>query len=358
MTEQETIDRPHDVTPEQPLPDEEYYRRQPLPRPDRSAARLGMLLVIVGLIWLAVELVGYGPFFGGSQSVTLIDAPLPGNRLDLDLGSSQVDVQTGGDREVRVETTQHGLWQGNPVAISRLGDRVRVTNEAFPRFFGFCFGRCGMSYHITAPRGVALSVRTSSGDISVAGVDGAVSLTSGSGDVTAHDIANGLTVATSSGDVALERVGGKLNVQTGSGDVRLADGHVVDATVQANSGDIELQGVANTIALNSGSGDIDVRDAHDGQLAIRANSGNIDYTGSLARAANSSVETSSGDVTLRLPGDSSFILEANTSSGDLENAFTLANGQRGRQSLSGVAGADGHTLKIATSSGDISIERQ
>src|SRR2546423_10879058 len=95
MTERETIDRPNDVIPEQPLPDEEYYRRPPLPRPDRSAARLGMLLVIVGLIWLAVELVGYGPLFGGSQGVTLIDAPLPGNPLDLELGSRPADGQTG-----------------------------------------------------------------------------------------------------------------------------------------------------------------------------------------------------------------------------------------------------------------------
>ena len=60
MTEQETYDRTLDppVT-EEPLalPNEEYYR-QPAPRQASSAARLGMLLVLIGLVWLAVELVG------------------------------------------------------------------------------------------------------------------------------------------------------------------------------------------------------------------------------------------------------------------------------------------------------------
>ena len=68
VTEQETFERTYDAAPEQPqpaLPDEEYYRRQ-APRRGNSTARLGTLLVIVGLIWLAIELVGYGPFFSGS----------------------------------------------------------------------------------------------------------------------------------------------------------------------------------------------------------------------------------------------------------------------------------------------------
>src|SRR5262245_62613171 len=87
MTEQETLERTHDVAPEQAqpaLPDEPYYR--PAPQQGNGAARLGALLVIIGLIWLAIELVGYGPFFGASQRNASIAAPLPGNQLELDLG--------------------------------------------------------------------------------------------------------------------------------------------------------------------------------------------------------------------------------------------------------------------------------
>ncbi len=60
------------------LPDEPYYQRQPRGS-SSSAKRLGTLLVIIGLVWIAIEMVGYGPFFGGSQGSTSITLPLPDN---------------------------------------------------------------------------------------------------------------------------------------------------------------------------------------------------------------------------------------------------------------------------------------
>jgi putative adhesin len=355
MTEQEMYER----APERPrpsLPNEEYYRPVRAPQP-AGAARLGALLVIVGLIWLAVELIGYGPFFGSSQGTTLIQAPLPGNRLELDLGSGDVELQAGSEQDVRVETTQHGWWQGQPVAVERLADHVLVRNEAHSALFGLCFGRCGLTYRITVPRDISLTVRTTSGDINASGAAGSLSLATGSGDVEANDIPSGVTVSTSSGDVQLSDVGGKLDVQTSSGDVQLDAGRVDGATVRTSSGDVELDGVAGALALQSSSGDITVRDARDSRLDIQTTSGEVDYAGSLA-SGDSSVASSSGEVTLHLPAGSGFVLEASTSSGDLRSDFELRGGKRDGRSLSGIAGAGGARLKIATSSGDIAIVRE
>jgi DUF4097 and DUF4098 domain-containing protein YvlB len=357
MIEQETFERTPDVATEQPrpaLPDEAYYQRAP--QRNSGAARVGALLVIAGLLWLAIELVGYGPFFGGSRSSTSIAAPLPGNRIELDLGVGDVDIQTAAGSDVRVDVTKYGIWQGDPLAVSQLGDRALVRNEARSGLFWLCFGRCGLSYHITAPANVNMLVHTSSGDISIAGVTGEVALTSSSGDVTARDIAHGLAVTTSSGESTLSRVGGRIEVQTSSGDVRLDQGQVVDANIQTSSGDIDLSGVSGALTLGSSSGDVTVRDAHDGRLNIQTESGEVNYTGNLA--GDSSITTSSGDVTLHLPAGSAFVLDASTSSGDMESEFDLRERQQSDRSLSGVAGAGGAALKIATSSGDIDIGRQ
>jgi hypothetical protein len=356
MTDQETFERTRDVAPEQvqpALPDEPYYKRAP--QQASGATRLGMLLVIVGLIWLAIELVGYGPFFSGSQASTSIPAPLPGNRLELDLGAGDVEIRTAAGPDVQVELTQYGIWQGDPLATSQLGDRVLIRNEARSRAFGLCFGRCGQSYAITAPADVHLLVHTSSGDISIAGATGEVVLASSSGDVTANDIANGIVITSSSGDVKLNRIGGRLEVQTSSGEVQLDQGQVVDANVHTSSGDIELEGVAGALMLASSSGELTVRNAQNGRLNLQTGSGEIDYTGDLA--GDSTITTSSGDVELHLPADSSFVLEASTSSGDLESEFELRDRQQSEQALSGSAGAGGAVLKIATGSGSVSIER-
>jgi DUF4097 and DUF4098 domain-containing protein YvlB len=361
MTEQETHERTSDILPEESqtaLPDEDYYRQPPAPRQTGTTRRLGMLLLIVGLIWLAIELFGYGPFYGTSQDSRLIGAPLPGNRIELDLGSADVDVQRGNDRDIHIETTQRGVWQGDPVEINRLPDRIEITNRAHPWLLGLCLGRCNLHYSILVPHGVAMSVRTSSGDISATGLDGAVSLTTGSGDVLARDIVNGLAVESPSGDVILVHVAGKLDVRAGSGDVKLEDGNVTDPDVQTSSGDIVLEGVGNSMTLKSSSGDITVRDAFYGRLKIETSSGDVDYVGDLAGVGDNSITTASGDVTLELPAGAGFILNAGTRSGDLHSDFELPNGQSGDRSLTGTANAGGPTLRIATSSGDISVEQQ
>jgi hypothetical protein len=334
------------------LPDEPYYRRQP-PSSTSSTRRLGTLLVIIGLVWIAIEMVGYGPFFGG-QGSTSITLPLPDNRIELDLNRGDVEIQTTSGTELRIETTQYGLWQGDPLATSQLDDRVLVRNEASPRTFGLCFGRCGLSYRITAPAGVNLIVQTTSGEIDLRGSANEVQLTSTSGDVTVHDLDQGATVTTSSGEVTLSRIAGPLEVQTSSGDVRLTEGQVVDANVQTNSGEIELNGVAGALTVQSNSGDIMVRDAQSKQLDIQNQSGEVDYSGDLA--GDSSITTSSGDVELHLPADSNFVLDASTRSGDLDSSFDLQNKQQSDEALSGVAGEGGPTLTITTSSGSVSVE--
>jgi Putative adhesin len=359
MIDQETSERARELAPEPAppaLPNEEYYRR-PTPQPAGSTARLGALLVLIGLVWLAVELVGYGPFLGETHGTTRIPAPLPNNRIELNLGAGDVEIVPGNSQEVTIETTQYGLWRGDPAVVSSTGAGAQVTNQATPRF-GFCVGRCGLSYRITMPREANMTAQMTSGDFDISGASGLVSIATSSGDVEAHDIANGITIKSSSGDVTLDAVGGKLDVQTSSGEVRLEQGRVVDATVQTSSGDIELAGVGGDLVLQSGSGEIRVHATRDAHLDIQANSGDVEYTGGLTSDGQHSVTASSGEVTLHLPAASSFALEATTSSGELRNDFGLGGERQDEHSLSGTVGAGGPRLKIATSSGDIAIDRQ
>ncbi len=356
MTEQETYDRTRDAAPPQEsltLPDEQYYR-QPVARQASGTARLGALLVLIGLVWLAIELIGYGPVFGDTHGSTRVPAPLPNNRIELQLGSGDVEIVPGEDAGVTIETTQYGLWQGEPAVVSQSPAGVVVTNEAKPRF-GLCIGRCGLSYRVTMPRGTDVTAHTSSGDVQVSGAAGAVAIATSSGDVQAHNIPNGIAVQTSSGDVQLDNIGGKLDVQTSSGEVRLEDGQVDGAAVQTSSGDIELNGVAGALNLHSNSGEITVREARDGRLDIQNNSGDVDYTGSLASDGEHSVATSSGEVSLRLPAAAGFTLETRTSSGDVRSDFQLRDEQRQGNTRTAAVGAGGPRLKIGTSSGDIAI---
>src|SRR5262245_59354032 len=119
MTDQETYKQSDDAIPDPPPippsrpPDEEYYRRRPAPTRSRRVT-LGAALLLVGVLWLSVELFSRGTIFGGAlSSATLVDRTLPGTRLQMEVGAADVDVRSWGGQGIRVEAIQHGGSQGD-----------------------------------------------------------------------------------------------------------------------------------------------------------------------------------------------------------------------------------------------------
>jgi DUF4097 and DUF4098 domain-containing protein YvlB len=363
MTDQETYDRtldapsPASVAAQPPgsLPNEPYYQLPPQPR--HAPRGLGVALVLVGLLLLAFQLFGRGLDVGGAGSITLVDKDYQGNRIELSVAASDVEIRPGSGSRIHIEAIQRGGSEGDyQVNIVPSGDTLRVT-ESSRSFFCFFCSR-GVRYRIAVPSGAQADIHTASGEIDVEGLSGAVSLASVSGDVRASDLTGGLTVSTTSGEVQLSDIAGKLDVGSISGDVKLENGKIEGATVSTTSGEVDLDGVAGALKLTSVSGDIRVREARDGQLDFSTTSGEIKYEGSLASKSANSLNSISGDVNLRLPDTSSFRLDASTVSGDLSSEFELLDGQQARRSFSGVAGDGSATLTVGTTSGDISIERQ
>lgn len=364
MREQQTYDRsldePADVRPPVDLPDEPYYRQPPPPpaATPRGRARLGALLLLAGLLWLVFEL-AWGR--AGVGSSTVLDRVFDGaSRIELDAGSADVQVRTWDGEGIRVAAVQRGGDRDDyQIDVQESGGGLHVTTQSSPRL-GFLFFGHSLHYTVQVPADGQVTVHTSSGDIELDGVSGADSsrapeLASTSGDVRVQDLRHGLTVETGSGDVRLSDVAGPLHLKSTSGDIQLRDGAATSADVETTSGEIDLRGVAGALNLHSTSGDIDIRDARDGLLTISTSSASVTYEGSLADG-NHSVAAVSGDVTLRLPDDSSFTLQASTVSGDLSlDSFERQSVQSGRRELNATVGAGRSRLTIETTSGDVEV---
>jgi hypothetical protein len=365
MTDQEIYDRTLDAPvpasvaaqPAGSLPNEPYYHSPPQRQRAARPRGLGVALVVVGLLLLAFQMFGSDIGIGSAGSITLVDQDYQGNRIELSVAASDVEIRPGSGSNIHVEAIQRGGSEGDyKVDVVPSGDTVRVT-ETSGNFFWF-FGSRSVRYRISVPSGAQADIHTASGEIDVEGLSGAVSLASVSGDVRAGDLTGRLNVSTTSGEVRLNGIVGKLDVGSISGDVMLEDGKIDGATVSTTSGEVQLDGVAGALNLTSVSGDIHVREARDGRLDLSTTSGEIEYQGSLASASTNKLDTISGDVNLRLPEDSGFRLDASTVSGDLSSEFELRDSATARRSLSGTAGDGSATLTIGTTSGDINIERQ
>ena len=261
--------------------------------------------------------------------------------LRVSTGSGDIAVRTGGGSTVRIvgrirvnrrsEDPQGELQaiqanppveqQGNEVRIGRTddSDRERMRNVS-------------ISYEIVVPSETELRANSGSGDLTIVGIDGPIDSNSGSGDIELDDIGGDVEVHTGSGDIIAMGIAGSFDAHTGSGDVELDSATAGDVAISTGSGDIDAAGVRGGLRMSTGSGDIEVEGEATGDWRLTA---------------------SSGGITIRLPSDAAFDLEAETSSGGIDIDHPLTT----QGSMNRVRGQvrGGGRIELKTSSGTIRI---
>jgi DUF4097 and DUF4098 domain-containing protein YvlB len=246
--------------------------------------------------------------------------------LEVSTGSGDITIRSSeaGAVRIRGKIQAHDNWDnsnaekkvryleqnppieqdGNHIRIGRLEDRELTHNVT-------------IDYEIEVPVETQVTSSTGSGDVSVEGIRGPVNAMSGSGDLKLHSVQSDVTLKTGSGNVSLEEVsGGRVEVQTGSGDVELSD-------------------LRCAMRVRTGSGDISAEGELTGDWTLHAGSGGI---------------------SVRLPSEAGFDLDAHTSSGEIHTGLPITvQGSIGRGDLRGKVKGGGMRLELRTGSGDITI---
>jgi hypothetical protein len=128
---------------------------------------------------------------------------------------------------------------------------------------------------VLVPKGAALTIEDSSGDLQLSNV-AAASVTDSSGDQRIRDIGGELTVRDTSGDVEIERVGGAVKLNDSSGDVRLDEVRGDVQIVSDSSGDLEIERVAGSVHIGEdSSGDISITEVQRNVTIDSDSSGSI-----------------------------------------------------------------------------------
>ncbi len=159
------------------------------------------------------------------------------------------------------------------------------------------------------PRPASVHVQTRDGDISIADIAVAVA-------------------GTQNGDINIERVSRAVEVGSVGGGVFIKDS-TGRASLTTIGGGIEVfnlrpSGAADGFEAVSVSGDLNLEGVTHSQFNARTVTGDVHLTGSLAAGGRYGFKTMSGDITLTLPGDSSFSLSAKVSNdGEIISDFPL-----------------------------------
>lgn len=218
---------------------------------------------------------------------------------------------------VRV-ATRDGEALDDAITIETDADGITITpREAGIRLGPLMIGRGrSVDLDVTVPRLAAVTVRTTSGD------------------VTAHGLTGPTRWTTVSGDLSLDLDGGPVTIGTASG----------DADIRA--------GVPITLDARTVSGAVRVRAPRLLGLRVETTSGDVGIEGELDGAGHHAVGTVSGEV--RFHTNSPVRLETRSVAGDVEATVPhRTEGGRGRRTI--VVGAGSVAVAVRTMSGDVTL---
>ena len=184
--------------------------------------------------------------------VRTVTVPQPVTRLDLQSYGAPARVESGPVSRVHVtEFISYNKQNGGPPAVveSVSGGRLTLADPVCNT------AACAVSFAVTVPSGVNVTMATGGGSAAVSGAAGA-QVDSGGGPVTATGIHGPFTATTDGGSLQLEALTGPLRADTGGGPLLGQDvaAATVDASTDGGSARIDFAAAPDTVRVSTGGG--------------------------------------------------------------------------------------------------------
>jgi hypothetical protein len=286
----------------------------------KHALALGGLAVLSSLTALAQD-----PDHSWSRTYPVTGKPT----LTLETADAGVEFRPCGDcHEIRIHIEVVGRKMSDyRLEEGQSGDEVHFLFKELPHAGGL------LAWHkeqtrvtVESPAQLTLRAKTSDGNVTLSGLQGDLGLTTGDG------------------NLAVEHVSGNVRIRSGDGRVKVTD---ADGSIDAHTsdGNLSVDGIFHALALHTSDGTLDL---------------NLREGTKLAGA--STIQSSDGSVTIRVPPSFAADLSVHTSDGHVDCVLPLAmdnyqSGGRHGNELHGKLNGGGTPLTINTSDGNVKIEQ-
>ena len=299
-----------------------------------SASFIFNALALSGLVSLASPAPQQGPRGNTDTRIDTTFAFDPSGEVTLALPAGEIRVTGWARNQARViAVTERGALVSS-FSRNRLRVEIRGRNTGRAR------------YEVTVPFGARIDASTGSGDINVAGTRSRVALTTANGTITASDLKGRSEVESAAGNVSLQRVDGTTKISALIGTI----------TIGEITGDLEIEQVRGSTRIES---------ADLTGFRFQAVGGDVDVDGVFSANGKHTIETMSGNVTLRVPANFGATFQLETFSGELHAPdFALmlrptSGNEKGRNSDRreySINGGGAH-ITIGTFSGTVTVRK-
>jgi len=365
------------------------------------------LVAVAGGIYKAREKLGDADFWSTNwgnpyvftEQVSSSNA-LPANaRIDVSdvRGDVSVHAENRTDIEVTVKKTVNEFSQSEAQAHADASHFAVIDNhdgsyEISPQQQGSDSRRIQTDLDIHVPQRASLSVTTAQGDVDISGMAGTVEATTHKGDLDIRDAGGDVTAATDRGDVRVTGAAGNVRLSGKGDEVSISnvqgeadiDGEfygplrlsqvakgarltskrgefsvsALPGTLELDSGDLEIDDTPGAVNVSAQKSDVTIKNVA-GSIDIDDHDGDVDVRFSQPPRQPVNITDGSGDVSVTMPAQSNFQMDAESDSGDVDSEFagieTRKDGDR--SILDGQLGARGPLIHIRTTYGDIHLRK-
>lgn len=280
--------------------------------------------------------------------------------LDVQNLSGDVRVTSGRGNEIHIDAIKRvrhrdpddarRLLSQLRIDVTQAGNRLEVRTM-YPRVSGRGLS-ASVDYIITVPVNAAVSLKTISGDVSVAQVRGEVRAETTSGDVDVSATPNLAFAKTISGDVRARGINSQSTLTLGT----------ISGDVIASALDVRA------LEASTVSGDVHITSVNVERVQAKSMSGNIEFDSRLARGGRYEFHSHSGNVRVMLSSATGFELDASAFSGSIRSDFPItlrstADSQTSRRggmnrAIRGTYGDASAILSVRSFSGNVVITKK
>jgi len=323
----------------------------------------------------------------------------PGAHIAIDTRRGNIFVHTTDGDELRVTVNKSASDSNESAADERMAAAKTVIEQTSDGFRVHPInqenweGTVEADLDIELPKQASVTADSDRGDITVAGIGGAVNAGTRSGDIEIHDAGSDVAATLNKGNLRISNVAGNVRVNGRGSEIDVSDvagdasfdgeffgpirvrnvaktTHYVsqrsDLTLVHLTGrmdlssDLQVSDVGGMTKLATHDKDIEIEDVT-GPLDVADSHGNIRIRFAHLPTGEINITDDSGQVDLTLPAKSSFEISAVSRSGEVESEFQdpslqLVNDQNTGK-LNGKFGSRGPKISIVTSYGTISLHK-
>jgi DUF4097 and DUF4098 domain-containing protein YvlB len=286
--------------------------------------------------------------------------------VDVDFGSIEVGTNAMNEVEVDVlrkvtrssKEEEEAFLADRPVTVSQEGNTITVRSRAESRRNPSTGGRQRTEgrYKVTVPSQFTAQLKTMGGAISVEDLVGDVDAATTGGALKFARLHGSLDAKTSGGPIEVMQCEGQQQVKTSGGAINLTSGSG-SFDGKTSGGPVKVKDFRGPVQVKSNGGGITIENAA-GKVDGKTSGGPISASFATPITDEVTLATSGGGVTLRVPEQSAFDLDATSSGGNVRSDLPVdAPGKPVPHRLKGPVNGGGKPVVLHTSGGSIRVEK-